>query len=192
MKKFISTAAALALSLTMSVPALAADITSPASNKGEGSYTIGVSGTYKAPTGGDSLVSVDIRWDGMSFEYDAGNNGTWDPATHGYTGQVDGGWSDNKVKITVANHSNAGVTTTFRFDKDAVLTQTIKGEFYTNQEGTYQVSTDKKLVLPTAVGTALSAAPQADIYFGIDATSEAIAADTTSLGTITVSVAKTV
>ena len=143
---------------------------------------ITVTSVYQAGTTADEKISVDIVWEAMDFTYSAPSQGTWNPATHAYDGQTEGGWSDNNPAITVKNHSNADIYATLDFTTDVTG---IVGTF-TEASGT---ANDNILELATAVGTEVANAPTATANFGISGA--AIDADK-ALGTITVTIAKVV
>ncbi len=140
---------------------------------------ITVTGVYQAGTSSaDEKISVDIVWETMDFTYTAPSQGTWNPATHAYDGQTEGGWSDNTPAITVKNHSNVAVNATLGFTADVAG---VVGTF-TEASGT---ENDSVLELATAVGTEAANAPTATANFGISGA--AIDANKT-LGTITVTI----
>ena len=141
---------------------------------------ITVTGVYQAGTTAGEKISVDIVWDAMDFTYTAPSQGTWNPATHAYDGQTEGGWSDNTPAITVKNHSNVAVNATLGFTADVAG---VVGTF-TEASGT---ANDNILELATAVDTEVSNAPTATANFGISGA--AIDADK-ALGTVTVTIAK--
>lgn len=153
---------------------------SPSTGKGEGKYNIEIVGSYAAGQIADEIVSVDIAWDAMDFTYSAASQGTWNPATHTYDGQADGGWSDNTPAITVTNHSNVAVNATLDF---AAQVDGVVGTF-TEDSGT---KNDNILNIATSEGTTVTNAPTATANFGISGA--AINADT-KLGTITVTISK--
>ena len=139
---------------------------------------ITVTSVYQAGTTADEKISVDIVWEAMDFTYSAPSQGTWNPATHAYDGQTEGGWSDNTPAITVKNHSNVAVNATLGFTADVTG---VVGTF-TEASGT---ANDNILELATAEGTEAANAPTATANFGISGA--AIDADKT-LGTITVTI----
>lgn len=161
---------------------------SPASGKGEGDYSINIGATYKInKPSADAVISVEISWDNMSFEYSQSTR--YNSTTH--KNELYGGeWEERKSKIQVANHSNVPVNAGFAFTASEGVTTT--GGFYELQgateesEDTYQaLATDaQKLSLGSAKG--LEDAPNANIYFGVSG--DAISEDKT-LGTITVTIA---
>ena len=85
-----------------------------AENSG-GSSTINVAGEYSVASTGE-VVSVDVGWEEMSFQYTEGEK-KWDFGTHSYIGGENGGWSDNKPGITMTNHSNVDVVAELSFTR---------------------------------------------------------------------------
>ena len=72
----------------------------------------------------DTVYSVDLVWDDMSFAYGEGM-ATWNPGTHNYDVPSGGpGWYDDSGKITVTNHSNAVVYISGEFVQAATLNGT--------------------------------------------------------------------
>lgn len=182
MRRWISVVAVLLLLWTATVSVAAESLT----GKDEGSYTIGVGSTYKAAIGGEAVISVDIAWDTMSFEYDPGTVGTWDPVTHSYSGSRAASWSDNKVGIAVANHSNAAVEANFTFTPNTGITTT--GTFYaknTDQSFRALTAAEQFVGLGSAQGTGAQTPPTKTMYFGVSGDGVTTA---TTLGTVTVSV----
>lgn len=107
MKKIFTIIIALAMVLTMSVTAFAAEDTG---NKPGDTQTIDV--TAKSTSSGTSeatVYSVDISWDSMTFTYSESGTKTWNPADHTYTTSTSGGWDKTTANVTVTNHSNAEV-----------------------------------------------------------------------------------
>lgn len=131
----------------------------------------------------DEIVSVYVTWEDMEFTYTPASSGTWDPNTHRYTGtSIDGVWSSSSNGITVTNHSNVGVTASLDFESEEDLD--IDGEFRNADEQ----ATDS-ITLPSAVGTEPNEAPSERVTFHV--TEGTIDEDHDSLGTITVTIAKT-
>lgn len=152
-----------------------------AENSG-GSSTINVAGEYSVASTGE-VVSVDVGWEEMSFQYTEGEK-KWDFGTHSYIGGENGGWSDNKPGITMTNHSNVDVVAELSFTPSANVT----GTFYSKSGDTYTaLSADEQGAnLSAAIeGSAQSAADAKTFYFGISG--GAITKNAT-LGTITVSI----
>lgn len=106
MKKIISLILALALVMSLSVTAFAAEgITNG------GTDTSDVKGTYSS-TATVTVYSVDITWEGLSFTYNGEFEGTWNPETHEYENGTAAGWAAGNGTITVTNHSNTAITAT--------------------------------------------------------------------------------
>lgn len=163
------------------------DASNPATGKGEGSYTINVTGNYTPATAG-STVSLDVAWDAMSFDYNEASTGTWIPGEHRYdtSNAVAAGWSTDKKKITVTNHSDTEVTATLGFTNTSGVD--LVGTFYSyDGQSTYQPLSESSFDLESAVGTEVSAAPKAEAWFGI---SGAPITETKALGTISVAIEK--
>ena len=78
MKKILSFVFILVLMMNLCVTAFAAE--SVTADKG--TATIDISATYKASTTAEDVISVDISWGAMSFEYSEGAQGRWNPDTH--------------------------------------------------------------------------------------------------------------
>lgn len=125
---------------------------------------------------GGAVYSVDITWGDMAFTYTA-EAGIWDPTTHKTTGAEGGVWKvdkDGGNTITVTNHSNTDVTAAFSYAADAGFTG-ISGSF------------DNALLnLPTAVGTAVEAAPKGTAALTLTGALDSAATTSTKIGTITV------
>lgn len=152
-----------------------------AENSG-GSSTINVAGEYSVASTGE-VVSVDVGWEEMSFQYTEGEK-KWDFGTHSYIGGENGGWSDNKPGITMTNHSNVDVVAELSFAPAASVT----GTFYSKSGDTYTaLSADEQgaNLSAAAEGSEQSAADAKTFYFGI---SGGAITKNTPLGTITVSI----
>lgn len=68
-----------------------------------------VKGTY-VKSEGEVIYSVDVKWGNMTFEYNKGGKGNWDPKTHSYLEAGVSSWNykeSNTVEIT--NHSNSQI-----------------------------------------------------------------------------------
>ncbi len=98
MTKTVSILLALALVLSLAIPALADD------------RQADVTATYIAGHDGGVVYNVDVTWDGLSFIYNGASKGDWDPVTHTYTGASAAGWAEGNGTITITNHSNAAIT----------------------------------------------------------------------------------
>ncbi len=111
MKKLTALILALTLVLSCSATAFAA--------VGKGDQTQEVKGTYQAGTVSDTIYSVDISWEGLSFTYTAPAEGTWNPTTLSYDGAgTEGSWSGTGT-ITVKNRSNTAITATPKYAANA-------------------------------------------------------------------------
>lgn len=163
MKKTITFFLAALLTVAMGIPALAA------TNNG-GDSTADVNGIYKAGQTAPDTISAEIAWQEMTFTYMEGEK-NWNPGTH-KVDQAAGTWADEQKSITVTNHSNTGIKATFAF----VSTTGITGAF------------DRaELLLATAAGTEVSAAPKDAAYFRITG---GTLQGSGALGTITVTIGK--
>lgn len=164
MKKFFSTMIALAM---LAATPLTVFATGSSSNTG-GNTEIDVNGKYIEGNAA-TMISVDITWDDMSFEYNDGER-TWDPNKHEYI-TSGGSWTNEKKTVNVKNHSNTAVKAEFSF---ASSLDGITGSF-----------DNKTLQLETAVGKAVENAPAASTNFGISGSK--IKTDA-KLGTITLNI----
>lgn len=141
-KKAIVAPLALALAAGMSISAFAA-----AETVGTGSKDIAVSAKYEdSTTPAGTTYSVDVTWDSMEFTYTVSGSKVWEPTKHDYTVSTTDVWSSDNNKITVTNHSNAGIKASFAYAPIAGYT-TVTGEF-----------SNASLNLPSAVGKAMDAA----------------------------------
>lgn len=144
-----------------------------------GTATHDVTATYvdgSSGGAGGTVYSVDITWGDMAFTYTAAA-GTWDPAKHTYTGAEGGVWTvdkDGGNTITVTNHSNTDVTAAFSY---------AAAEGFTGISGSFD---NALLNLPTAVGTAVDAAPKGTTSLSLDGALDSAATTSTKIGTITV------
>lgn len=164
MKKLFSTMIALAM---LAATPLTVFATGSSSNTG-GNTEIDVNGKYIEGNAA-TMISVDITWDDMSFEYNDGER-TWDPNKHEYI-TSGGSWTSEKKTVNVKNHSNTAVKAEFSF---ASSLDGITGSF-----------DNKTLQLETAVGKAVENAPAASTNFGISGSK--INTDA-KLGTITLNI----
>lgn len=127
MKKIIALILALALIMSMSITAFAAETGNL--NDTTTSKDITVTGTYNAGGTAATKVSVDITWDAMSFTYTAESEGTWNPSSHTYTDKAAASWASTTNTVTVTNHSNADVNVSFSFEKATAVTTDLTGSF---------------------------------------------------------------
>lgn len=78
---------------------------------------IPVYGRYTIYQTSAKVISVDVEWESMKFVYHVSRNKVWNPETHEYDdGETVAAWNKDRSNITVTNHSNVGVTASFRFD----------------------------------------------------------------------------
>ena len=106
MKKFVSIALALVLTLSLAVVAFAALPAETTENKTFEALYEG------APHNGATVVyGVDIEWNKDAFTYTWGQEMTWNPEDLDYTtaGEVTGSWTDAGATVTVTNSSNAAI-----------------------------------------------------------------------------------
>ncbi len=106
MKKILSLILAMAMVMSLSVTAFAAD---GVTNGGTDSSD--VKGTYSSEAT-VTVYSVDISWSGLEFTYNGAFEGNWNPATHEYEDATAADWAVGNGTITVTNHSNTGITAT--------------------------------------------------------------------------------
>lgn len=116
MKKLIAILLSLTFVLSFSVVAIATTLDNTTSFT-----TKDVTAKYVAGTDGDTVYSIDIEWGAMSFTYNQGSNGTWDPSTHKYTNSIEPGWSPTSETanvVTVTNHSNSNIKCNISFSTE--------------------------------------------------------------------------
>lgn len=117
MKKLLASALALTMALSVGTTALAAGN----STIGVGDKDIDVTAKYNDASTTDTVYSVDIAWEDMTFTYNESGSKVWDPATHTYTDNTTASWDKTTADITVTNHSNAAV--------DVTMTYAAQGDF---------------------------------------------------------------
>ena len=174
MKKFLASAIALALVMSTSVTAFAANSDT---NDGTAGTNITVNGEYQAAEAPAEKISVDIAWDNMDFTYTGASKGEWNPKNHAYENAKDGAWAPKDgtaPKITVTNHSNADVKASFAF------TGSVDG-----LNGTFTGLTDGAFVIDTADGTTTDNAPKKETSLSISGSE---IAENKQIGTVTVTV----
>ena len=167
MKKIFAILLTVAMLATMSVTAFAA------TNEG-GDTTIDISATFKAGSAAADVVSVDIEWGTMTFEYVEGSEGTWNPKTHEHDGSTEAKWSQSGNSITLTNHSDVGVKATFTYEK---AVDSVTGTFDQNE-----------FALATAEGTTFENAPKDTVTLTLGGT--LTAEDAGKVGTVTISIAE--
>lgn len=196
MKKIFSALLATAMVTSMSVAALAAStpITSPSTGKGTGSYGIGVNWTLEPGNGNyETVISADISWESMLFEYKGASSATWNPLTHTEEGISSGGWVEEPRKITVTNHSNADIRTKATFEQSTELN--VVGYFReaNTAEGAEKPYLDADELwithdLKSAETKQIDQADSVDFYFYISNNSDSITSSNVDLGTISVNI----
>lgn len=101
MKKIITALLALALAASMSVATFAEN---SATITGSTGTDITVNGKFVPGPPSPDVISVDIVWDDMTFEFTEAEK-VWNPKTHTYD-QAAGTWSTVPKYIKTTNHSN--------------------------------------------------------------------------------------
>ena len=140
--------------------------------------------TYQEGESSATIYSVDIVWESMEFTYTSASEGTWNPSTHTFIDVEGASWSFANNKITVTNHSNADVNTSFSYTPITSFS-TVSGTF---------VDVDKKalpnatLALSSAVGSTLDKAPSGTAYLSLTGELSSSLATKTICGTVTVTI----
>lgn len=175
MKKVMSLILALALVMSLAIPAFAA------TNEG-GNTNIDVKAQYSSAETTTDTISVNVAWGAMEFTYHVGSTKTWNATTHTYTTTSDEGtWSaakDTNV-VTITNHSNVGVKAELSFAAGAAY-NTVTGSF-DNATLTLPSAVDKAVDDESLVGKAT---------LTLDGTLADTVTELTQVGTITVKIAK--
>ena len=172
MKKVFAFILTLALLSMASVTAFAAN---PITSKGESDSAI-VKGTYVAGGTAATVYSLDITWGSMEFTYTDASEGTWNPETHQYDNVVAAKWDCDKDanKISVTNHSNAGVTVQLSYASEPE---------YNKITGTFS---NVELNLESAVETELLNAPSGSSILSLNGALSSSTSEKTKIGTVTV------
>lgn len=140
--------------------------------------------TYQEGASSPTIYSVDIVWESMEFTYTAASKGTWDPETHDYTNKQDASWSFANNKITVTNHSNADVNTSFSYTPAANF-GAVNGAFVDVHKNAIHNAT---LTLSSAVGSTRDKAPSGTAYLSLTGEFSSSLATKTVCGTVTVTI----
>lgn len=176
-KKILALLLAVTTVMSMSCPALAEENDHSGTDIGaddEYPTYIGVYGNYLQRLDADKVLSVDVKWTSMNFQYAAEQQGTWNPESHTYDDpKNEGVWLNDSATITLNNHSNMAVKADLKFQESSAVGEEIDGEF-----------TKDKLELSTAEGTSSDTPPSAETNFTVSGT----LTENKDLGTITVSV----
>ena len=112
---------ALAASMLLGTRTFAGTITT-------GNQNIDVEAKYQDKTTSATVYSVDISWGKMQFVYTESGNRTWNPSSHMYAEKTTSGWNAVGNTVSVTNHSNADVTTSFAFSALGAYS-TVNGKF---------------------------------------------------------------
>lgn len=178
MKKISAVILTLALFFMTSVTAFAANKITAVN----GSDSAIVRGTYNAGSAAATVYSVDITWGSMDFTYTDASTGTWNPATHQYDNNSAAKWScsEGADKISVTNHSNAGITVRLGYEPGTGYNG-ISGSFSDNNR-----TAITKLTLGSAVGTAPGSAPSASAVLGLNGELSSDNTTATAIGKVTV------
>ena len=93
-----------------------ADVSFP-KEEGNNQESFDVNAKYVLGGKESTVYSVDVTWGSMDFTYTSAFKGNWNPTTHQYDGATDAKWTckENANVITVTNHSNAGVSLSFKY-----------------------------------------------------------------------------
>lgn len=174
MKKTITILLALLMMATFSVSAFAASA--------DKSENIDVKAEYKDNSTTTDEISVDISWGAMEFTYTVSGEKNWNANEHKYDDNTKAAWTAKGNTVTVTNHSNVAVTTTFSFSP---LTD------YTGISGSFS---NKTLTLKSAAGVGTDEASLKTLTGTTDLTlSGSLKSGTvqgTKVGTITVDIKK--
>lgn len=178
MRKLISLFLVLAMLLSFSVTAFAAeteDRTATANENSDYKTTIDVNGKYISQLDSEEIISVDVSWQDMNFIYYGSQEGTWNPATHTYDGEKTATWNKTTSDITVTNHSNLEVTANLSYTQSVT---SVTGKLSKTVLTLESAAQDKYM------GENADKAPSATSTFTIGGTMDESSAK--DLGTITV------
>lgn len=140
--------------------------------------------TYQEGASSPTIYSVDIVWESMEFTYTAASKGTWNPSTHTFTDVEGASWSFANNKITVTNHSNADVNTSFSYTPAANF-RAVNGAFVDVHKNAI---TNATLTLRSAVGSTRDEAPSGTAYLSLTGELSSSLATQTICGTVTVTI----
>ena len=102
MKRIVALMLALALVMTMSLTAFAAEL----GGKQD------VTAKYEKTEIEDDVRNFELSWGELTFTYSETTEKTWNPDTHTYDEDTTGGWDKESADITVINHSNVELAVT--------------------------------------------------------------------------------
>lgn len=114
MKKILSLILALAMVMSLSVTAFAAE-NEDNGNDLNGGADINVTAKHVAGGSTGTTYSVDITWTDMTFTYTDTTTKEWQPSDHSYKEVAGGSWDKTTATVTVTNHSNASVQATVAY-----------------------------------------------------------------------------
>ena len=140
--------------------------------------------TYQEGESSATIYSVDIVWESMEFTYTAASEGTWNPSTHTFIDVEEASWSFANNKITVTNHSNADVNTSFSYTPAANFSA-VSGAFVDVYKNAIHNAT---LTLSSAVGSTLDEAPSGTAYLSLTGELPLSLETQTVCGTVTVTI----
>ena len=176
MKKLLTSALAIALSLSLCVPAFAAESTV---TEDGGNQSIDVNAKYNDSIQTPTVYHVDLTWGAMEFTYTVSGTKTWEAEKHSYAVNTSGEWTATGNEITVTNHSNTGIKTDFTYAKAAGF-DTVTGSF-----------SQSSLTLPTAEGKETTdAALTGKTTLTLGGTLASDKTVSTKVGTVTVAISK--
>ena len=176
MKKLLTSALAIALSLSLCVPAFAAESTV---TEDGGNQSIDVNAKYNDSIQTPTVYHVDLTWGAMEFTYTVSGTKTWEAEKHSYAVNTSGEWTATGNEITVTNHSNTGIKADFTY-AEATGFDTVTGSF-----------SQSSLTLPTAEGKETTdAALTGKTTLTLGGTLASDKTVSTKVGTVTVAISK--
>lgn len=144
MKKILAISLVVVMMAALAISAFAVDTITKVDTENVSTGNITITNTVTINEA--KVYSVDIVWTNTAIAVETTNTKTWVPATHSYTENVVTTWGDDdKVTVTVTNHSNAAVKATLA--APAVT------------DGVTFTPDKTEATIATAVGTARDAAP---------------------------------
>lgn len=197
MKQFLSVILALALMLTLALPAFAADVTGESTANGSASQE--VTAEYVAPTDDTAgkIYRVTITWEPTEEEDALTYTGKhtvykWNPETLKYEANAEGtteaGWTGAAgYEVTVANRSNAAVDVKMETTNTYDLTVNTVGDVEMTL-GSAAVKDNEEIAYSDteAVGTEQTA--EVTFTYSANDTASALDAEQNTVGKITVTV----
>lgn len=98
MRKTISLMLAAVMLLCIGVRSSATEASDP--------YSHTIVAGYASGETGEETISMQIKWENMSFTYYGESQAVWDPKTHTYSEARPAAWAKSTANITFTNHSN--------------------------------------------------------------------------------------